>query len=562
LQPLFDRLTSIVNLLGEFFWNTPPTAPFMVVMLVGTGIFLTLRMGFVQIRQFAHAVRVVTGGYDSPNDQGEITHFSALSTALSATIGVGNIAGVATAIHYGGPGALFWMWVTAFLGMCTKFVECTLATHFRDVSPTGEVSGGPMYYVAKGLGPNFKWLAGFMAVATVVATFGTGNAIQANTVADSLRSDFGIDPWMTGLVTTTLVGLTILGGIQRIASVTAVLAPLMAVVYVAGALLVLGACWRDVPAAFATIVSEAFTPTAASGGFAGSTIAFTIIWGVKRGLFSNEAGQGSAPIAHAAARTRFAVREGSVAILEPFIDTLVVCTMTGLAIVVTGAWHDKKPDSVKLEANSGLTIMKPEASFGLNATFDASGAFAGEAPIVEGVVQGVRFARNHSPVDEALIIDTVTGLPVTGTLAVDPARGVAVSNSAGAIIQAAVSGKMLQNGSPLTSFAFRRALGDWAGYIVTLSVLLFAISTAISWSYYGDRAMYYLVGAKGALPYRMAYIAVHFLGSIFHLEIVWAFGDVALGCMTLPNLIALLLLSGLVARLSREYFAGPHLEKG
>ncbi|MBO6651599.1 MAG: sodium:alanine symporter family protein, partial [Balneola sp.] len=325
-----ELFESIVNSLNDLVWSTPSNFPFMVVVLLSFGIFITLRLGFVQVRKFGHGVLSVMGKYDHPDAVGDVNHFQALTTALSATVGIGNIAGVAIAIHYGGPGALFWMWVTAFFGMAIKYTECTLAVKYRVVNDDGSVSGGPMYYIEKGLGENWKWLAVFFAAMAVICSFLTGNAVQANTVADTMRSTFLVPGWVTGLVTASLVGVVIIGGIKRIGKVTASLMPVMAIIYVLGALVILLMNASEVIPAFKTILSYAFTPEAGIFGVGSGVFLTTLVWGIKRGLFSNEAGQGSAPIAHGAAKTKEPVREGVVALLEPFIDTLVVCTMTGL----------------------------------------------------------------------------------------------------------------------------------------------------------------------------------------------------------------------------------------
>ena len=432
----------------------------MVILLVGTGIFISFRLGWPQLRKVKHAIDITMGKYDDPKDAGDITHFQALSAALSATIGIGNIAGTATAIHYGGPGALFWMWVTAIFGTSLKYTECTLSMKFRKINPDGSASGGPMYYMEQALG--WKWLAVIFAGAATICSFGIGNSIQAFTVADQLHSEFAVPTWVTGAAITFLVGLVIVGGIKRIGQVASKLTPAMTVIYVSGGLLILILNADRLPAAFESIFKYAFSPPGMIGGFAGSAFVYTMVWGVKRGLFSNEAGQGSAPIAHAAARTTEPVREGTVAMMGPYIDTIIVCSITGLSIIVTDAW-------------------------------------------------------------------TVT-----------------------------VDGQAL-NGSPLTTYAFRHGLssilGGYGGYIVSLSVCLFALSTMISWSYYGDRSVQYLFGNKFVMPYRYVYCIVLFIGAILKLETVWGFGDIALGMMAIPNLIAILALSGVVRKISNEYYS-------
>jgi AGCS family alanine or glycine:cation symporter len=443
----------------HYIWEFPDAFPLMIVLLLGTGFFISFRLGWIQLRQIKHAIDITRGKYDDPKHEGDISHFQALSAALSATIGIGNIAGVATAIHYGGPGALFWMWLTGILGTSLKFTECTLSMRFRKINPDGSASGGPMYYIEKGLG--WKPLAILFAAAASICALATGNSVQGFTVADQLNSDFAIPTWITGVVIAFIVGLVIIGGIKRIGRVTSFLSPFMTVVYVAGALLVLIYHLDRIPDALALVVKSAFTPMGATGGFAGSTFMYTLVWGIKRGLFSNEAGQGSAPIAHAAAKTDKPVREGTVAMMGPYIDTLTICTMTGLAIIVTDAWS------------------------------------------------------------------------------------------------VVVTGSQL-NGSPMTSYAFEQGLaflGGYGKYIVTAGVLLFATSTMITWSYYGDRAVQYLFGDWIVMPYRYLFCLMIFVGAVTRLEVIWTFGDIALGLMTIPNLIGILALSGVVKKMTTEYYS-------
>ncbi len=460
-----ESINEILDTLASYLWGFPESFPLMLIILIGTGVFITFRLGWIQLRQVKHAIDITRGKYDDPEHEGDISHFQALSTALSATIGIGNIAGVATAIHYGGPGALFWMWLTGILGTSLKYAECTLAMKYRKINPDGSASGGPMYYIEKALG--WKWLAIVFAGAAALCALATGNAVQANTVADQLRSDFGVDVHITGIVIAVLVGAVILGGIKRIGRVTSILAPLMTVLYVLGALTIIILNIDKVPGAFATIVKSAFTPAGATAGFAGATFMHCLVWGIKRGLFSNEAGQGSAPIAHAAAKTDEPVREGTVAMMGPYIDTITICTLTGLVIVITGAWN---------------------------------------------------------------------------------------------AVDAAGNGLFL-NGSPMTSYAFAKGLtfmNGNGGYLVTAAVLLFATSTIISWSYYGDRSIQYLFGDKVVFPYRILFCIMIFWGATSRLEVAWALGDIGLGLMALPNLIALVALSGVVVKLTNEYYSREH----
>lgn len=531
-----EMFEAVVNWLNNLVWSTPSKFPIMVAVLLGFGIFITLRLGFVQIRKFKHGVLSVMGKFDQPDAIGDVNHFQALTTALSATVGIGNIAGVAIAIHYGGPGALFWMWVTAFFGMAVKYAECTLAVKYRVQNEDGSVSGGPMYYIEKGLGPNWKWLAVFFAAMAVICSFLTGNAVQANTVSDTMYSAFGVPGWITGLVTATLVGVVIIGGIKRIGNVTARLMPLMAVIYILGALIILLINFQDVIPAFGTIISNAFTPEAGTFGVITGAFLTTLVWGIKRGLFSNEAGQGSAPIAHGAAKTKEPVREGVVALLEPFIDTLVVCTMTGLVIVTTGVWqqrHDIAFDPLSKEN-----------------TYEV--AESNTLIIENGNPVNGKVIRNDASTG-VFYIDENRTQTFSGSIEVSDNNATITSDS-GAEVEVLYT-SIVENGAPLTALAFEKGLPFAGGkYLVTICVLLFGISTAISWSYYGDRSIQYLAGDKSIIYYKFVYVLMHFVGAILTLETVWAIGDIALGLMTFPNIIALFALSGVVATASNTYF--------
>jgi len=529
--------------------------PLKVIALLGTGVFLTLRLGFVQFRHIGHGFMVTTGRYDDPNEPGDVSHFQALTTALSATVGIGNIAGAAWAIHYGGPGALFWMWMTALLGMATKFSEVTLAQRFRDVHEDkdgrkweGTVSGGPMYYIEHGMGRNWKWMAVFFAIMLGTTAFLTGNAVQANTVADTVGSFWGIPNWITGLVSALLIGTVIIGGISRIGKVTGILAPVMAAIYVAGALVVLFLNWDQIFPAFGLIMREAFNPTAGVAGTGIGAILVTMNWGVNRGLFSNEAGQGSAPIAHAAAKTDEPVSEGVVGLVEPFIDTIVIVTMTALVIIITGSWNAQVP--------SELSIASGDRSY---ITVDAAGspspATAPDELRIENGRQVVgptdaRFAWHDVPVEE-FFTDEAQTQPFSGVIR----GGEAITDDG--TIYGTLFADAPEGGAPLTMMAFRRGLspfGDWGHYIVLISVLLFGISTAISWSYYGDRCAAYLLGAKAVLPYKFAYLAMHFFGAIIAPVVAWDLGDIFLGIVILPNLIALVWLSSKTKEMMDSYF--------
>jgi len=556
LRPVVDFLNTYVVQIGISIGGEP--VPFMVILLLGTGFYLTVRTGFIQIRHLAHGFGVTSGKYDDPDEPGDVSHFQALTTALSATVGIGNIAGVAIAIHWGGPGALFWMWVTAFVGMATKFSEVTLAQKYREVDPVGgthrwegSVAGGPMYYIERGLGPRWKPLAVFFAVMLAFTAFLTGNAVQANTVADTVLTQWGVPVWITGLVTAAIVGGVILGGIQRIGRVTAFLAPLMAFVYVTGAFLILVLNAGAVGPAFATILREAFNPTAGVAGTGAGVFVMTLMWGVRRGLFSNEAGQGSAPIAHAAAKTDEPVSEGVVALLEPFIDTIVICSMTGLVIIMMNTHQERFPTEITL-AGGDISYTEVTAD-GRHATTAAPAAIDvdGGVPVESGV--GAAVLSWHEVPVERLFVDPQQSIAFSGVIRPATGEAVAVDGTT----YTSLYGDAVESGAPLTINAFREGLaplGDWGHYIVIFGVLLFAISTAISWSYYGDRCANYLFGHGAVLPYKIVFVIMHFVGAMVTLSVIWDLADVALSIVIWPNLIALLLLAPVVVAETRSYF--------
>ena len=571
--------TEVLGKIAGYIWSMP-----LVILLVGSGVYFSIRLAFPQFRRIGHSIAVARGKYDNPDDPGDITHFQALCAALSATVGVGNIAGVAIALHAGGPGAIFWMWIAGLFGMVTKYAECTLAQKYRVIHSDGTISGGPMYYIEKGMGSRFKWLAIVFAICGLIATFGGGNMVQSNsmtiaftdqfatqkyhnstplskmnngreniivkdsafvikvsngktievdtsrakTVSDLLnaindhpkngsrivmaeiatdrncieftdltegkneftiassdddkliknlgfvKDDGSINKLGNGKISTlvpekpvlkavlgvaisVIVGMVIIGGIKRIGKVASKLVPVMSSIYVAGALFIILWNYGMIADSFYLIFKHAFTPTAATGGFAGATVLYAITWGVRRAAFSNEAGLGSAPIAHAAAKTKEPVREGLVAMMGPLIDTLVICTMTALVIIITGKWTGNADSSV------------------------------------------------------------------------------------------------------LTKNAFNAGIPYFGGVIVAIGLILFAISTAISWSYYGDRCAEYLFGSRAIMPYRCVYVVALFVGAIVQLEFVWNFSDITLGLMALPNLFAIIALSGVVISLTKDYFSRKHV---
>lgn len=438
--------------------------PFAVAWLVFGAVFFTLRMGFINIRGFKHAILVTMGKYDSEDDDGEVSHFQALTSALSATVGLGNIAGVAIAVSVGGPGATFWMIVAGFLGMSSKFAECTLGQKYRTVRPDGSIMGGAMHYLSRGLAdiklaPLGKVLAVFFAILCIGGSFGGGNAFQVNQSLNALKSTFpAIEDynWVYGLTMSVLVGIVIIGGIQRIAKTAEKIVPVMCGIYVAACLWILGSHAGEIPGAFGLIVQSAFSFEAGLGGFIG-----VIVTGFKRAAFSNEAGIGSAPIAHSAAKTDYPVREGIVALLEPFIDTIVVCTMTALVIIITGAYDNPAQEFANMRADN--------------------------------------------------------------------------------------------NGAGLTVAAMRSEI-SWFPYVLSGAVVLFAFSTMISWSYYGERCWVYLFGDGSSLSYKIVFLIVTFLGSIVSATNILDLSDLMILGMAIPNLIGVILLSGLVKKDLDEYW--------
>ncbi len=444
-----EIIHSILSQLSSFIWG-----PVMLALLLGVGIYLTIGLKLVPWLKIGHGFSLLLSG-KADKDQGEISPFQALMTALSATIGTGNIAGVATAIFLGGPGAVFWMWITALFGMATKYGEAVLAVKYREVDAEGRRVGGPMYYIKNGLGENWKWLGFLFALFGTVAAFGIGNMVQSNSVSDALHSNFGLSPTITGIVLALLVGLVILGGIKRIGDVAGKLVPIMAIAYVLGSLIIIFANFMHVGEALKLIVTSAFSSTAATGGFAGAAVWAAIRFGVARGVFSNEAGLGSAPIAHAAAQTNDPVRQGMIGMLGTFIDTLIVCTMTALVILLTGAW------------TSGET------------------------------------------------------------------------------------------GASLSTLAYGQGIAG-GNYIVTFGLVVFAFTTLLGWSYYGERCAEFIFGVRVIIPYRILWVIAILTGALIKLELVWLLADVMNGFMAVPNLIALALLSPIIFRITQKYLKKQH----
>ncbi|WP_336367643.1 alanine/glycine:cation symporter family protein [Marinobacter sp. C2H3] len=447
-----DAIESFVSSVNGLVWGPP-----MLVLILGVGLFLSIGLKFMPIRKLGAGFRLMWSGRQATGEDGEIPPFQALMTALSATVGTGNIAGVATAVFLGGPGALLWMWLTALVGMATKYSEAVLAVRFREVDERGDHVGGPMYYIRNGLGPKWAWLGVLFAIFAAVAGFGIGNTVQANSVADVMQTTFSIPHWATGLVLMVLVGLVLIGGIRRIGQVASGLVPLMAISYLVAGLIVLAINAQEIPAALALVFKHAFSPIAAEGGFAGAAVWAAIRFGVARGVFSNEAGLGSAPIAHAAAQTKNPIKQGMVAMLGTFIDTIVICSITGLVIITSGTW------------TSG------------------------------------------------------------------------------------------ESGAALTSMAFEAALPGWGNYVVAVALAIFAFTTILGWSFYGERCIEFLFGVKAIVPYRIVWILAVPVGATLNLGFVWLLADTLNAMMALPNLIALLLLSPVVLKLTRDHFERERL---
>jgi len=428
-------VTEWFEMLGSWVWG-----PVMLVMLVGTGLYLTIRMGGMQFRLLPKALKLAFSSQTNIGEPGEISPFQALMTAMAATIGTGNIAGVATAMVLGGPGAIFWMWLSAMLGMATKYAEAYLAVYFRVIDDQGRVSGGPMYYIERGL--NMKWLAIIFAICGTVAAFGAGCSVQSNSVAQVVERNFGLMPWVTGILLSILTGLVLIGGLKRIAHVISFIVPIMAIFYVGGGLLIIVKHHELVFPALTLIVQDAFTGEAVAGGAIGAVIRY----GISRGVFSNEAGLGTAPMAAASARTTKPTEQGLISMTGTFLDTIIVCSITGIVLVMAGQYE------------TGIT------------------------------------------------------------------------------------------GAALTAHSFDLLLPGLGTWVITIGLIFFAYSTILGWSFYGEKCAQYLIGECAIKPYRVLYTAMVFVGTLITLDLVWAISDVFNGLMAFPNLIGLLLLSGLVIK--------------
>ena len=523
--------------------------------LIGSGLFFTIYLGFPQIKYFAHGWRILSGKYIKPGTEGETTPFQALTTALSGTIGTGNIGGVALAIFLGGPAAIFWMWVVAFLGMTTKFVEVTLAHKYREKLPDGSIAGGPMFYIENGL--NMKWLAVIFSVCLLMMCIGTGNMPQINNIALVMNDTFDIPKWLTGLVLAILLWMVIIGGIKRIAQIASKLVPFMAFWYILGALAVIIGNYENIIPSLKLIFVHVFSPAAAVGGFLGASVAAALTRGVNRGLYSNEAGQGSAPIAHATSKTENPIEEGMVSILEPFIDTIVVCTLTGLVILSSGVWNQKFENEFEASAMDYLKGSYSETSSEedlitlRNYYYDRNEniEFTGELSVSEGVLtsEDVTLMHNRSFAEETTYKDRESNQSFSGVISVEEGK---IINPGDFIIE----GKSLLRSADLTGKAFTKSVfGDYGQYIVAFGLLLFAFSTVIAWSYYGDRATAHLFGEGWILYYRIVYVGAFFIAAVVDTKIIWDIATVIGPIATIPNLIALILLRKEIKQIDEGY---------
>ena len=522
--------------------------------LIGTGIFFTIYLGFPQIKYFKHGWRVLSGKYVKEDTEGDTTPFQALTTALSGTVGTGNIGGVALAIFLGGPAAIFWMWVTAFLGMTTKFVEVTLSHKYREKLPDGSMSGGPMYYIENGL--NMKWLAIVFSVCLLLMCLGTGNMPQISSISVVLLDTFNIPKIVTGLVLSVLVWLVIIGGIKRIAQIASKLVPFMAFWYIVGGLAVIISNYENIIPSIQSIFIHVFTPTAAVGGFLGASVAAALTRGVNRGLYSNEAGQGSAPIAHASSKTENPIEEGMVSILEPFIDTIIICTLTGLVILSSGVWNQKFENKFEASAmvfvdGNFIDTNQEDATqlrnyyYGNNSEIE----YTGSIKVIDGRLDlnDVTLLHNRSIAENTIVYLSEDNSMFSGSLEV---KGGKIKNMGEYILR----GDSLLLGADLTGKAFSKSIfGDFGQYIVAIGLLLFAFSTVIAWSYYGDRATVHLFGEGWVFWYRVVYVAAFFTASIIDTKIVWDIATVIGPIATVPNLLALILLRREIKQIDSEY---------
>jgi AGCS family alanine or glycine:cation symporter len=570
-------LQQTLSNVADFVWGYP-----VVGLCLLSAIFFTARLGFIQFRAFPHAVALLLGRYDRPDEKGVITHFQALSAALSGTIGIGNIGGVAIAIAVGGPGAVLWMWVIGLFGMATKYVECALGTHYRTEDPvTGEVRGGPMHYITAGLGPKWKPISIWYAAAIALAGFGFSSMFQSNQAATALAEHHDIPRWVTGALLLSLGAVTIMGGIRRIGHVAARLVPFMCITYVVGAFGICIAHIGDMPRVLGIIVTDGFTGTAAAGGAVGAVIA----WGVRRAIFSNEAGLGSAAIAHAAVKTDYPIREGIVASLGPFIDTIIVSGATASIIVLSGNYGANmyEPAEDQLVDLAGAVDDAPEPMDGADAReFEVPG---GEAKPIRisylnegGLVRFVYFDAEENELANVLLGDAGSDNQDLATLGCDEQGAWAkcvvsptpalkdkwgtgphllrVSGQPDADWQVGTIERVDKlEGIALTTVSFERYIPGFGSYFIAFAGFLFAFSTMVTWSYYGETAIAYLFGARPIVLYRAAFVLAAFVGAVQKLDLVISFSDIMVGLLVIPNTIAILAMSNRVAAWTRDYFA-------
>ena len=520
--------------------------------LIGTGLFFTIYLRFPQFRYFKHGWRILSGKFVKDSTKGETTPFQALSTALSGTVGTGNIGGVALAIWIGGPAAIFWMWITAIFGMTTKFVEVTLAHKYRRILPDGTVSGGPMYFIEEGL--NMKWLAITFSALMMITALGSGNMPQINNIANVMESTFTIPKFATGLVLAVLLWMVIIGGIKRIALIASKLVPTMGFIYIAASMVIIFDNYENIVPSITSIFSQVFTGSSALGGFLGASFAMSLKYGVARGLYSNEAGQGSSPIAHASSKTENPIEEGMVSILEPFIDTIVVCTITALVILSSGVWTEKFENDFDRTSTHIINGIYDESvpddvrqlqSYLYNQTSNVI-PYTGELDIANGVLVNKNITILHkNSIAENVFFHNTDGLH---------SGNVDITSGKVAVSGISLSGKSLIHSAELTAKAFSSGvLGKYGEYIVAIGLLLFAFSTVIAWSYYGDRSTAYIFGERGVIWYRILYVFCFFLASIIDTEVVWNIAYVVVALVTIPNLIAVIVLRKEIKSLSDEY---------
>lgn len=546
-----------------FVWSTPTA-----ILLTGAGLLFTIMTAGIQWRALTHGFAVIRGKYDNPDDIGNISHFQALCAALSATIGLGNISGAAVAVTLGGPGAVFWMWVVGFLGMATKFTTCSLATMYRQQDASGTYRGGPMYYIEMGLGKNWKPLAILFAILGMSASVGAGNMFQSNQVAKIFVNFFKVTTEggitaarqfqiqvFIGVVLCVFAGIVMIGGIKRIGNVASKLVPSMCVIYVVGALYVIFTNFDRVPEAFGSIFSNAFTASAGKGAFLGVAVKTAMILGVKRACFSNEAGLGSAPIAHATAKTNEPIREGIVAATGPFIDTVVICTMTALVVLCTGTLS--RDPIARVTSVEAIAPVAVDTTHGLElpirlTILDAEHANVGEVLFVHKPPA----IKGGEPENVQFRIKEVNGSEAIARVEMpDSAKGRAQLEADAAVISSGADAFLFRDGVELTAYAFDRGLPGFGTYFIPIAAVLFAFSTIVSWGFYGETCTEYLFGERAVLPFKFIYVGMIVVGTLsMKLQPVLDWSDGMLGLMLVPNLIGTLFLAPRVMRASKDYF--------